>query len=62
MSVTYLAYLCYPHNYSDECGDDEYQEPVIKFDKPEEWKYKKVLPIQFSILHYWTDKDKELYK
>lgn len=60
MSVTYFAYLCYPraHSYQD---DEDDTEPVIKFEPPEEWQYEKILPIQFSILHGWTDKDKELY-
>lgn len=56
--MNYMAYLCYPHPYDDE--DDI--EPVIKFEEPEEWKYKKIIAIQFSVLHYWTDKDKGLYK
>ena len=58
MPVTYFAYLCYPRL---KFGDDLDQEPEIKFDRPEEWKYQKVLPIQFSVLHKWTNKDKELY-
>jgi hypothetical protein len=59
MSVTYFAYLCYPHL---QLGDDLDQEPEIKFESPEEWKYQKILPIQFSILHGWTSKDKGLYE
>jgi hypothetical protein len=59
MSVTYFAYLCYPSLYDD--GED--RELEIKFEKPEEsWKYEQILPIQFSILHAWNDKDKGLYK
>lgn len=64
MSVTYFAYLCYPcaYSYEDDTDDDTgNMEPVIKFEKTEEWKYEKILPIQFSILHGWTDKDKGLY-
>ena len=59
MSVTYFAYLCYPLRYSYE--DDTVREPEIKFEEPAKWKYQKVLPIQFSVLHKWTNKDKELY-
>lgn len=54
--MSYLAYLCYPNSYDDD-------EPVvIQFVEPESWKYANVVPIQFSVLHSWTDKDKELYK
>ena len=60
MSVTYYAYLCYPRLV--EFDDDLDQEPEIKFEKPPAWKYEKILPIQFSILHGWTNKDKELYE
>jgi hypothetical protein len=59
MSVSYFAYLCYPRGYLDDENDSE---PIIKFEQPAEWKYEKVLPIQFSILHIWTDKDKGLYE
>ena len=56
-----MAYLCYPHTYEE----DEDTKPVIKFEEPEKWKYEKVLPIQFDILHRWDDhkrpKDKRLY-
>jgi len=55
----YIAWLCYP---SVQMGDDEYQEPEIKFSEPESWMYDKILQIQFSILHQWSEKDKELYK
>lgn len=57
--MSYFAYLCYPRL---QMGDDLDQEPEIKFEKPEEWKYERILPIQFSILHAWNDKDKGLYK
>jgi hypothetical protein len=60
MSVTYMAYLCYPRLQMEDSIEDN--EPEIKFEQPAEWKYEKVLPIQFSILHGWTYKDKELYK
>jgi hypothetical protein len=59
MSVTYMAYLCYPHLRMGDSTEDN--EPVIKFQQPEEWEYKKILPIQFSVLHSWSDKDKGLY-
>ena len=55
----YMAWLCYP---SLQMGDDLDQEPEIKFEEPESWMYDKIIPIQFSILHQWTDKDKGLYK
>lgn len=58
--MSYMAYLCYSYSYDDE--DDEPNEPVIKFERPEDWKYEKVIPIQFSVLHHWTDKDKGLYR
>lgn len=56
--MSYMAYLCYHHSYDD----DEELEPVIKFEEPADWKYEKIIPIQFSVLHHWTDKDKGLYK
>ena len=55
----YMAWLCY-HAY-----DPEYEievEPKIVFEEPNSWKYEKVIPIQFSVLHQWSDKDKGLYK
>ena len=55
-----MAYLCYPYSYGDE-DDNEPVELVIRFEQPEKWKYEKVLPIQFSVLHGWTNKDKGLY-
>ena len=58
--MSYMAYLCYPQLLM---GDDlEDNEPVIKFEQPEEWRYEKIIPIQFSVLHHWTDKDKGLYR
>ena len=57
--MSYMAYLCYP---KQPCGDDlEDNEPVIKFEEPEGWRYEKIIPIQFNVLHRWTDKDKGLY-
>ena len=57
--MAYLAYLCYRNSYDD---DDESAEATIQFVEPESWRYAKVIPIQFSVLHSWTNKDKELYK
>ena len=34
----------------------------LKFEEPSRYMYEKVIPIQFSVLHDWTDKDKGLYK
>lgn len=58
--MSYMAYLCYPQQPWDE--DNEDIEPVIKFEEPNRWMYEKVIPIQFSVLHSWSDKDKGLYK
>jgi hypothetical protein len=55
--MTYSAWLCYPHTY-----DLDDNEPEIKFSEPDSYKYSKIIPIQFSVLHQWTDKDKGLYK
>jgi len=52
----YMAWLCYP---SLQMGDDLDQEPEIKFEEPERWRYSKIIPIQFSVLHQWSDKDKD---
>lgn len=59
--MSYIAYLCYPNPYDDE--DEEDREPELKFTEPNNyWQYAKVVPIQFSVLHSWSDKDKGLYK
>lgn len=58
--MSYIAYLCYPRQPWDEDEDDEI-ELVVRFEEPEAWKYDKIIPIQFDVLHRWTDKDKELY-
>lgn len=58
--MSYLAYLCYPRLYFGDCLEDS--EPVIKFEKPEDWEYEQILPIQFSVLHSWPNKDKDLHK
>jgi hypothetical protein len=54
----YIGYLCYPHPFDD---DEEDREAVLKFTEPDTWKYEKVIPIQFSVLHSWTINDKKLY-
>lgn len=56
----YMAWLCYPHAYDEDYEDSV--EPKIVFKEPESWKYAKIIPIQFSVLHQWSDKDKALYK
>ena len=56
--MSYIAYLCYPRL---GMGDSLDSDPEIKFETPETWKYEKVIPIQFSVLHGWTNKDKGLY-
>ena len=59
--MSYIAYLCYPYNVEEDDLWGE-EEPKIKFEEPEEYRYEKVIPIQFSVIHEWTHKDKELYK
>jgi hypothetical protein len=57
----YLAWICYPQAFEDD--EDDYEpEATIEFSEPSSWKYGRVIPISFSVLHSWTDKDKELYK
>lgn len=53
----YMAWLCYHQVY-----DLDEQDITILFEEPEDWKYSKVIPIQFSVLHRWDNKDKALYK
>lgn len=55
--MSYIAYLCYPRSYDE----DDDTEPEIKFERPGEWRYEKIIPIQFSVLTEWTEKDKGLY-
>ena len=56
----YLAYLCYRHTYDgDELIDED---TVICFSEPDKYRYAKIIPIQFTPIHSWTDKDKALYK
>jgi hypothetical protein len=56
----YIAWLCCPNTFEDD--EDEDHSPVVEFSEPASWKYGKVIPVSFTILHSWTDKDKELYK
>jgi hypothetical protein len=56
----YMAYLCFPRPYDEE--DEEDQEPTLKFEEPSRYLYEKVIPISFTVLHEWADKDKRLYK
>lgn len=56
----YMAYLCFPTPY--EGDDEEDLEPILRFQEPSHSFYERVLPISFTILHEWTDKDKRLYK
>ena len=55
--MSYLAYLCYR-----KTEDDEDEAVTVKFVEPRRWEYDKVIAIQFSPLHSWSDKDKELYQ
>jgi hypothetical protein len=41
-----LAWLCYPH-WHDSCIGDG---PVIRFEEPERWIYRKIVPIVYAIL------------
>ena len=56
--MNYMAFLCYPYSYDENIE----VEPKIKFEQPEPFMYKKIIPIQFSVLHGWTNKDGGLYK
>ena len=59
--MSYLAYLCYRTDYDD---DNELlnQTVTVEFERPQDWKYNNVIPIQFSPLNAWSNKDKELFK
>jgi hypothetical protein len=46
-----LAWLCYPHWH--DSGDDIL--PVILFEEPERWTYRKVVPIVYAILEVDND-------
>ena len=41
-----LAWLCYPHWH--DSGKDYM--PVIRFEEPERWIYRKIVPIVYAIL------------
>jgi hypothetical protein len=59
--MSYLAYICYRQSYGD---DDELLGEVatLEFAEPHPWEYDKIIPIQFSPLSRWTDKDKGTIK
>jgi len=46
-----LAWLCYPHWVDKE--DDIL--PVIRFEEPERWIYRKIVPIVYAILEVDND-------
>jgi hypothetical protein len=48
--MMYRAWICYPHTY-----DLDDNEPEIKFSEPDSYKYSKIIPISFSVLHDCTD-------
>jgi len=51
--MTYLAYLCWKF-------DDE--QPTIEFSEPHRFtSYIRIIPIHFSVLMSWTDKDISLF-
>lgn len=54
----YMAYLC----FSQGDDDEECPEATVVFKEPNHYLYEKVIPISFTILHKWTDKDQRLYK
>lgn len=56
----YIAYICYPHQY--DYDDEEAQQPEIRFEEPERYLYKQIVPISFHPLMSWTNKDKNLFK
>jgi hypothetical protein len=56
----YKAWLCYPATFDDDDLDDV--KPEIAFEEPGRYRYTKVIPIQFSVLHNWSDKEERLYK
>jgi hypothetical protein len=39
-----LAWLCYLHDVDDDIL------PVIRFEEPERWVYRKVVPIVYAVL------------
>jgi len=55
----YMAWLCYAHEYDTEYDNE--REIKIVLEEPDIWAYAKVIPVQFSVLHQWSYKDRELY-
>ena len=49
--MMYRAWICYESN-SWFVDDDK---PEIKFSEPDSYKYSKIIPISFSVLHDCTD-------
>jgi hypothetical protein len=49
--MMYRAWICYESN-SWFVDDDK---PEIKFSEPDIYKYSKIIPISFSVLHDCTD-------
>lgn len=51
----YIAYLCYPHLHMGDDLDD--CQPDIRFEEPERYLYKQIVPITFSPLKDWKHDD-----
>jgi len=47
----YMAWLCYDQGFGESL--DEVETKIV-FKEPDKWKYTKVIPIQFNVLHRWT--------
>lgn len=58
--MMYMAYLCFEHSYDDD--DEDLPEVKVVFEEPSRYLYKKVLPISFTVLNQWTEKDRNLYQ
>ena len=58
--MSYLAYICYNHTYDD---DNELidENPEIRFEEPDRYRYSKVIPITFNPLHSWSEKDAKIH-
>ena len=56
----YIAYLCFDHTY--EGDDEDFTGATVVFDEPSRYRWQKVLPISFSVLQEWSEKDKGLYQ
>jgi len=55
----YAAWLCYNEYFG--CPSDEIEVKIV-FKEPEPYRYSKVIPISFNVLHSWSDKEERLYK